>query len=233
MKDRLAAGMNFYPHIKKGKRKMNKELTHILIVADRSGSMVVSKEETENAINRVIEDQKQHDAKCNLTLVEFDDVYEEIFNGDIQNCPHYVLRPRGLTALNDAVGKSIATLGYRLSEMAEKDRPGLVIIAIATDGGENASNEYVHVQVKQMIQEQTDKYNWQFMFLGVDINAEQIGTGYGINNNIQVARSNTYQAYAVTSSKMSSARSGLLCGASMNAVVSDLSYTDAEKEDLK
>jgi uncharacterized protein YegL len=158
----------------------NKDLTEIVLVVDRSGSMYTCRDEAQGGINAFIEDQKKLKGKANFTLVQFDSEYEFVHEGvDIQDVPEFTLHPRNSTALLDAVGRAISETGERLDKMDEKDKPGLVVFVITTDGDENSSTEYNSTQIKDMVTEQQDKYNWQFTFLGAGIDAFSAGGDMG------------------------------------------------------
>jgi len=163
---------------------MNKKLTEIIFLLDRSGSMGGLESDTIGGFNAFIERQSQLEGETIVTAVLFDDHYEILWNGiDAKNTrltdkDYYV---RGCTALLDAVGKTILDVGYRLSHTSEEKRPGKVIFVITTDGLENASLEFTYKKVKELIQHQQKKYNWEFIFLGANIDAEQEADSLGIN----------------------------------------------------
>ncbi|MGG3467626.1 vWA domain-containing protein [Neobacillus pocheonensis] len=163
---------------------MNKNLTEIIFLLDRSGSMGGLESDTIGGFNAFIERQIQLEGETIVTTVLFDDHYEILWNGiDAKNArltdkDYYV---RGCTALLDAVGKTILDVGYRLSHTNEEKRPGKVIFVITTDGLENASREFTYKKVKELIQHQQEKYNWEFIFLGANIDAEQEADSLGIN----------------------------------------------------
>jgi hypothetical protein len=116
--------------------------------------------------------------------VLFDDRYEILHNGVdagkavLTNEEYYT---RSNTALLDAVGKTINDVGKRLSETQEDSKPGKVIFVITTDGLENASREFSYDQVQKMITHQTEKYNWEFVFMGANIDAAKEGGKFGIS----------------------------------------------------
>ncbi len=146
--------------------------TEVIIVLDRSGSMVSIKSDMEGGLDQFFAEQKKEPGRCTVTLAQFDDKYEVVYSGrDLKDVPKAFLDPRGMTALLDAVGKTINEVGSRLAKTEEKDRPGRVIFLIITDGCENASREFSPKQVKTMIKEQTDKYNWLFVYLGANQDA--------------------------------------------------------------
>ncbi|MEH7332333.1 vWA domain-containing protein [Neobacillus drentensis] len=163
---------------------MNKNLTEIIFLLDRSGSMSGLESDTMGGFNAFIEKQRKLAGETIVTTVLFDDQYEILWNGiDAQKArltdkEYYV---RGCTALLDAVGKTILDVGYRLSNTSEDKRPGKVIFVITTDGMENASREYTYKKVKELIQHQQEKYNWEFIFLGANIDAEKEADSLGID----------------------------------------------------
>jgi uncharacterized protein YegL len=164
---------------------MNKDLVEIVFVIDRSGSMFGLENDTIGGFNSFIEKQRTEKGKAFLTTVLFDDQYE-ILHDDVDlnyvklltNNEYYT---RGTTALLDAIGKTINNVGNKLSNMSEDDRSSKVLFCIITDGYENASKEFTKEQIKAMIEHQTNKYSWQFIFLGANIDAIAVGHLYGIN----------------------------------------------------
>jgi uncharacterized protein YegL len=151
---------------------MNLQLTDITLVIDRSGSMTQIREDAEGGVNSFISEQTAQPGSANLTLVQFDTEYEFLHKGTpIKDVPDFVLHPRGTTALLDAVGRAINETGERLSRLPELQRPGLVVFVVMTDGLENASSEFTKSQIKEMVEHQQEKYNWQFTFLGADQDA--------------------------------------------------------------
>jgi uncharacterized protein YegL len=163
---------------------MNSNLTEIIFLLDRSGSMGGLESDTIGGFNAFIENQRKLEGKTLVTGVLFDDQYEVVWNGaeaekvKLTAKEYYV---RGCTALLDAVGKTILDVGYRLSKTNEDDRPGKVIFVITTDGFENASREFTYKKVKELIKHQQEKYNWEFIFLGANIDAEKEADSLGIN----------------------------------------------------
>ena len=161
---------------------MRNDLTDITLVVDRSGSMNQIREDAEGGVNSFIQRQAQEPGEAMLTLVQFDTEYEFVHRGvSMGNVPKYELHPRGMTALLDAVGRSIHETGLRLANMKEEDRPGLVVFVIMTDGHENSSVEFSKSQVKKLIGQQQSVYNWQFVFLGADQDAFDEAASMGIS----------------------------------------------------
>ena len=164
---------------------MNDNLTEIGVVIDESGSMSGMRTDVIGGFNEFLKEQLEVDGKANLTLTKFNTEFDNLYNGadlkKVKPLTEKTYCPGGMTALYDAVGTTIDSIGKRLAVMKEKDRPSKVIIVIITDGEENSSHEYNYDRIKGMITEQTDKYKWQFVFLGVGIDAMAAGTSIGIN----------------------------------------------------
>lgn len=154
---------------------MNKNYTEIAFILDRSGSMASCCDAAIEGFNRFLTEQQQTEGLAKLTLVLFDDEYlVPVLSFPVQevlglNTETYV--PRNTTALLDAIGTTINDLGRRLTEMPEKDRPGQVIVAILTDGLENASRKFTWGDVSALIKQQTETYKWTFLFLGANQDA--------------------------------------------------------------
>jgi len=162
---------------------MNKDLTEIAFILDRSGSMAACQEEAIAGFNEFLADQVKQPGHANLTLVLFDDQYEvpisSIPVAEVSKLDTTTFVPRGMTALLDAIGKTIDDLGERLARLPEARRPGGVIVPILTDGLENSSRQYALRDIADRIRHQSDKYNWQFLFLGAGQDA--IATAASMN----------------------------------------------------
>lgn len=164
---------------------MKENLTEIVFILDRSGSMGSLTEDTIGGFNTFIENQKKEEGEAILTTILFDDKYEVLHNGvnlkDVKPLTNKEYYARGMTALLDAIGKTINTVGERLSKTKEEDKPSKIIFVITTDGEENSSREFTQLKIKEMIEHQTNKYNWQFMFLGANIDAVGTAQSFGIS----------------------------------------------------
>jgi uncharacterized protein YegL len=162
---------------------MNKNLTEIIFLLDRSGSMAGLESDTIGGFNGFIKKQGQVEGETLVTTVLFDDEYEVLWNGIAANQAKLTEEEyfvRGSTALLDAVGKTILDVGYRFSKASEELRPGKVIVVITTDGQENASKEFTYKKVKELIRHQQEKYNWEFIFMGANIDAAKEAESIGI-----------------------------------------------------
>lgn len=164
---------------------MNQNLTEMVFILDRSGSMSHLQNETIGGFNSMIEKQKKEPGEAFVTTVLFDGQYELLHDHvniqDVKPITDREYYARGMTALLDAVGRTINSVGERLSKTPEEERPGHVIFVITTDGAENASREFTKVKVKEMVEHQQDKYSWAFMFLGANIDAVAEAASLGIN----------------------------------------------------
>lgn len=162
---------------------MKQNKTEIVVILDRSGSMQSCKEKMQNALYEFVGEQKKEKGECLFSFYRFDTDYEAVLEGvNLQKVTNNDLDlvPRGGTALNDALGRSINSIGDRLSKTDESERPEKVIFCIITDGEENASKEFTKDKIKEMVKHQIEKYNWKFLFLGTDIDAIQEASKYGI-----------------------------------------------------
>lgn len=162
-----------------------KDLTEIVAIIDRSGSMASIVDDAIGGLNTFLEEQKKVPGEALITLVLYDDEYILHWDGiDLQaatsfNRTTYV--PRGTTALLDAIGKTILTVGERLSNTSEESRPEKIMVVILTDGMENASKEFNHKQIMDMVKLQKDTYQWEFLYLAANQDAIQTGGRIGID----------------------------------------------------
>jgi hypothetical protein len=168
---------------------MKKDLSEIVIILDESGSMGSCKEDTIDGVNLFLHNQKRISREANVTLVKFSDYYKIINDSvpldQVVHLDEDNYKPSNMTALLDAVGRTINNLGKRLADTPEPDRPRKILFAIITDGYENASKKFSRSQVFDMVSHQREKYSWEFIFLGADIDAWGKEIGVTVNVNIQ------------------------------------------------
>ena len=185
------------------------DLTHLYFLLDRSGSMQSIKTDTEGGFAAVVDEQRKAPGECRVTLAQFDNVYDVVYSDrPIADVPALDLQPRGSTALLDAMGRTITDAGNRLAAMPEAERPGTVIVAVMTDGMENASQEWTHPAIKALVEQQTRQYGWQFLYMGADQDAIEVGVGLGVAaaNSVTYSRGKAREAMAASASKVSGLR---------------------------
>ena len=163
---------------------MKKNLTEIVFILDRSGSMAGLEKDTIGGFNAMIEKQRDEPGEALISTVLFDNETEVIHDRiPLDRVPALTEKEyfvRGCTALLDAVGGAIHHIGNVHKYAREEDRPEKTLFVITTDGMENASHFYTYDQVKAMIQRQQEKYGWEFLFLGANIDAAREAARFGI-----------------------------------------------------
>ena len=174
-----------------------KDVTEIICIIDRSGSMESIRSDAIGGFNRFLADQQEPEDPARFTMVLFDDQYDVVHNGtDIHAVPlltNKTFVPRGMTALLDAVGKTLNTVSARLAEIPANDRPEKIIVAILTDGHENASREFTLPVIREMISHYTTDLKWDFIYLAAtqDAFSEAGQIGISPNNTLQFAANKT------------------------------------------
>lgn len=165
---------------------MNRGYVHIAVVLDRSGSMESIRDDTVGGFNAFLKAQKELPGTATLTLVQFDsqDPYEVVYHvklvADVQPLTRDTYVPRAGTPLLDAVGRGINDIEKTIAALPEAERPGKVLVAIITDGQENASVEFTKDRVEKMVKEKIDKDGWHFRFLSAHMSAFSEAAGVGI-----------------------------------------------------
>lgn len=162
----------------------NNNLTELVFILDRSGSMSGLESDTIGGYNSLIEKQKKEEGKAVITTVLFDDRYEMIHDHadikKVKSMDNKTYYARGCTALLDAIGKTINHVCNRRKYALSSEVPEKTMLVIITDGYENASKEFQLDKVRSMIEDQKEKYNWEFLFLGANIDAVQTAGTFGI-----------------------------------------------------
>ena len=189
----------------------NPNLTHIAFLLDRSGSMHSIKDDTEGGFNAFIAEQRQQGGECRVTLAQFDNEYEEVYRDlPLAEVPALRLVPRGsCPARLDRAPRHVDR--ERLALLPEDERPGIVIVGIMTDGHENASREWTHPAVKALIEQQTKTYGWQFLYLGADQDAIEVGSSIGVAaaNSMTYSRGKVAAVMAATSRNIGRTRAAM------------------------
>ena len=209
----------------------DKNLTHIYVLLDRSGSMESIKSDIEGGFAAFVEEQRATPGECRVTLAQFDTEYQVVYaDQPVADIGPLVLQPRGTTALLDSMARLTVDSGSRLAELPEDQRPGTVIVAIMTDGLENASREWTHPAVKRLVEHQTTAYGWQFLYMGADQDAIEVGSQMGIPaaQSVTYGRGKSREAMQNMSSKLASSRRRALQGGSNQLE----EFTAEERADL-
>ncbi len=165
------------------KEKMN-NITELVFILDRSGSMAGLENDTIGGFNALLEKQKKQNEPCYVSTILFDNLSEVIHDrekiGEVQPLTEKDYYVRGCTALLDAIGGAIHHVG-KLHKYLDECAPAHTLFVITTDGMENASRRYDAATVKKMIERQKERYGWEFLFIGANIDAVETASRYGID----------------------------------------------------
>ena len=163
---------------------MKKGLTELVFILDQSGSMSGLEKDTIGGFNSMLQKQKELDGECRITTVLFDNRYQLLHDRiDIRAVSPMTAEDYcagGCTALLDAIGRTVSKLAGVQRNTAEEYRADNVMFVIITDGAENSSREYSSQKVKAMIEHEKEKYGWEFVFLGANIDAVETAGRFGI-----------------------------------------------------
>lgn len=164
---------------------MKNNLTELVFILDRSGSMQGLEKDTIGGFNSLIEKQKKQSGECLVSTVIFDDVSEVIHDriplGEVPKMTENDYTVRGCTALIDAIGCSIHHIANIHKYARKDDVPAHTMFVIITDGCENASHIYSSDKVKRMIEKEKEKYGWEFLFIGANIDSVETAKHFGID----------------------------------------------------
>ena len=163
---------------------MNHNLTEIVFVLDRSGSMSGLEQDTIGGFNSMLQKQKAETGEALVSTVLFDHecqiIHDRVTIEKVEPMTTQQYFTRGSTALLDALGGAIHHIGNVHKYAREEDRPEKTIFIITTDGFENASRRYTAEKVRSMVKHEQEKYGWEFLFLGANIDAITVARDYGI-----------------------------------------------------
>ena len=163
---------------------MRKGLTEIVFILDRSGSMKGLEPDTIGGYNSLIERQKKEEGEAYISTVLFDDtcqvLHDRVPIGKVKPITEEEYFVKGCTALLDAIGGAIHYIGNVHKYARDEDRPEKTLFIITTDGMENASHRYTYERVKHMVERQKEKFGWEFLFLGANIDAIAEAGRFGI-----------------------------------------------------
>lgn len=206
---------------------MKNNLTEVVFILDRSGSMSGLEDDTIGGFNSMLKKQREEEGDANVTTVLFDDEIEMLHKRvnikEIKNITSEDYYVRGCTALLDAIGYSI---NFMINVQKKEERAKNVLFIITTDGYENASKEYSYEKIKKMITYEKERYNWQFLFMGANIDAISTARNFGISeefaSNYVSDEVGTQITYEVMNSAISTCRAmGVVDGSWKSRVEDD------------
>ncbi|MBE6597509.1 MAG: VWA domain-containing protein [Ruminococcaceae bacterium] len=199
---------------------MKNNITEIVFILDRSGSMSGFEADTIGGFNSTIEKQKEKDGKVYVSTVLFDNesevIHDRVEIGEIKPMTREDYQVGGCTALLDAVGGAIHHIGNVHKYARPEDVPEHTIFIITTDGMENASHRYDSRTVKAQIERQREKYGWEFIFLAANIDAVETAENIGIRRERAVNYTQDTEGVNVTYETMSEAIMSVRCGCDLD-----------------
>lgn len=201
--------------------KEKNNITELVFILDRSGSMSGLEGDTIGGFNAMIQKQKNEDGEAYVSTILFDNVSEVLHDRinlkDIPKMTDKDYTVRGCTALIDAIGGAIHHIGNIHKYARPEDVPAHTMFIITTDGQENASHQYSSDVVKKMIERQKEKYGWEFLFIGANIDAVETAARFGIDRN----RAVNYNADSKGTQVLYETLSAPICAMRADAPISD------------
>lgn len=202
------------------------DVTEVVVLLDRSGSMDPLRQATIDGINELIAEQRKMPGRVRFSLVLFDDRYEPVYEGEpLENVPkmtreNYI--PRGTTALLDAWGRAMIETEARISGQPEAEQPDLVLFVVVTDGLENASQEYTDHQVFNAVSRHRNHDGWRFIYLGANQDAIREGSRYGVSQDAAMTFEPCAAGARTMLATLSNTISGLRLGSTDGGSFSDI-----------
>jgi len=198
---------------------MKENLTELVFILDRSGSMGGLESDTIGGFNSMLAKQQKEPGECRITTVLFDDTYEILHDRidikAVKNITEKEYYVRGSTALLDAVGSSIQKINKAQKNTSKEQRAKKVVFVITTDGMENSSHNFTYKQIKSLVERKKSKKNWEFIFLGANIDAIDVASRIGIartrTQNYHNDSEGTELNYSVLSETLSLHRAAPAC----------------------
>lgn len=195
-------------------------MTELVFILDRSGSMSGLEKDTIGGFNSMLEKQRKEPGDAVVSTVLFDNetevIHDRVVIADVPNLTDKEYFVRGCTALLDAVGGAIQHIGNVHKYARKEDVPEKTLFIITTDGMENASHHYTYDKVRNMIERQKERYGWEFLFLGANIDAVETAKHFGIGAdravNYHSDREGTQLNYEVLSEAVSAVRCSVPLG---------------------
>jgi uncharacterized protein YegL len=211
---------------------MKKDLTELVFILDKSGSMAGLEADTVGGFNSMIERQKKEPGEALVSAVLFSDesavIYDRVDLSKIEPMTDKQYCVGGCTALIDAIGGAVHHIGSVHKYAREEDRPEHTVFVITTDGMENASHRYSAARVREMVNRQKEKYGWEFLFLGANIDAVETAAHFGIGQDRAVTFRNDGQGQALNYQEVSKA----VCSVRMSKPLS-ASWKEKIEEDFE
>lgn len=217
---------------------MKKNLTEIVFILDRSGSMSGLEADTIGGYNSMISRQKEENGDAFISTILFDDrtevLHDRVSLKQVQPITERQYYVRGCTALLDAIGGAVHHIGTVHKYCREEDRPEKTIFIITTDGMENSSHIYTYKKVKRMVERKKEKYGWEFLFLGANIDAIETAGRFGIQPsravNYECDSEGTQLNFQVVNETVCAARA---CTGSLSEYFDDPIWKKAIEKDYK
>jgi hypothetical protein len=183
-------------------------MTELAYILDRSGSMESMKEASIAGFNHFLSEQLEVPGDARLTLVLFDEEYVVPAQGaplkEVEKLTAVTYVPRGTTALLDAIGRTVKDLGNRIKQLPAGEKPSRVIVAVFTDGLENASHVYTSRHIADLIKLHREELNWEFLFLGA--NQDAIATAANMNVGVHTSSNVVFTHEAIVAAKRALSR---------------------------
>ncbi|MBE6819296.1 MAG: VWA domain-containing protein [Ruminococcaceae bacterium] len=214
------------------KKTQKNELTEMVFILDRSGSMCGLESDTIGGFNSLIEKQKKQEGDCFVTTVLFSDTMQTVHDRckleAVEKMTDKDYQTMGCTALYDAIGRTLTHIASIHKYARKEDVPAHTIVVIITDGYENASREYSHAAVKRLIEQKKEEAGWEFLFIGANIDAAATAENIGIGRE----RAANYKADKAGTAVVFEALSAPLCACRASRPL-DESWSEAIEEDCK
>lgn len=199
--------------------KLNTNWINLVFVIDKSGSMYPSKDDVIGGFNKTIEEQRANkEGKVTVSLFTFNGEVKQAYLGiDINDIEKFHYSPDGMTAMNDGIGTAIDKVGNWLYDRDKKgeELPGKTLVVVMTDGMENSSREYTLKQVQDKIKEQTEKYSWEFIYMGTDITTSKAADDLGFKYKTFNSRAKLSKNYDIINCATTAYRAMAATGATL------------------
>lgn len=212
---------------------MKQNYTHLVLLIDRSGSMRTIKNDMEGGLKTFLDKQRLEPGTCTITAAQFDSEYEILYNRvSIKEINEIKIDPRGSTALIDSMARLIGEVGRDLDSIPEDEKPDRVLFITVTDGEENSSVEFTNVDLKNLIKEQEEKWNWNFTYIGANQDAFSAAARFGgkMSNSMNYLASK--RGIDKMWDKVSDATSRYRSIENNNITPNSFAYTKDEQEDI-